>query len=90
MFEITAYRTLLFAAFLLPAGCAIQPSVEVNRRIEVAFSPEAGSEVLVLKVLATAKESIRLSGYTFTSPAVVRGLGPVNTSEAHQRSVRSL
>jgi phosphatidylserine/phosphatidylglycerophosphate/cardiolipin synthase-like enzyme len=42
--------------------------------IEVAFSPEAGSEALVVKVLGRAKQTIRLAGYSFTSPAVVKGL----------------
>ena len=43
-------------------------------RIEVAFSPEAGSEALVVKVIASARQSIRLAGYSFTSPAVVKAL----------------
>ena len=41
-------------------------------RIEVAFSPEAGSEALVVKVIASARQSIRLAGYSITSPAVVK------------------
>ena len=43
-------------------------------RIEVAFSPEAGSEALVVKVIASARQSIRVAAYSFTSPAVVKAL----------------
>lgn len=50
--------------------------------IEVAFSPEAGAEDLVLRVIRSAKRSLRLAGYSFTSPSVVRAL-----LEAKQRGV---
>lgn len=50
---------------------AEQPAAQ---HIETAFSPEAGSEALVLKVIRSAKETIRLAAYSFTSPVVVRGL----------------
>ena len=42
--------------------------------VECAFSPEAGSETLVLKVLNSAKHSIRLAAYSFTSPPVVQAI----------------
>ena len=62
-------------ALLLPVGCAVQqPGVVTSPSIEVAFSPEAGAEALVVKVLASAQQTIRLAGYSFTSPAVVKGL----------------
>lgn len=75
--------SILLAA--LVAGCtAPPPGAETGRLeaappstapyIEVAFSPEAGSEALVVKVIGSAKESLRLAGYSFTSPAVVRAL----------------
>ena len=69
-----ALRTALCAALIAPAGCAVSPAGTPSGRIEVAFSPEAGSEVLVVKVIANARESIRLAGYSFTSPAVVKAL----------------
>lgn len=57
------------------AGCAAPPPVPVQAsRIEVAFSPEAGAEALVLKVIDAASSRIRLAAYGFTSPAVVRAL----------------
>jgi phosphatidylserine/phosphatidylglycerophosphate/cardiolipin synthase-like enzyme len=42
--------------------------------VESAFSPDAGSEELVLKVINSSEHSIRLAAYSFTSPAVVRAL----------------
>ena len=65
----------LLLALLLPVGCAVQPIEAVTSpSIEVAFSQEAGAEALVVKVLASAQQTIRLTGYSFTSPAVVKGL----------------
>ncbi|AKK25033.1 endonuclease (plasmid) [Pandoraea oxalativorans] len=49
---------------------------------EVGFSPEAGAEALVVKVIGAANTSIRLAGYSFTSPVVVRAL-----LDAKQRGV---
>jgi phosphatidylserine/phosphatidylglycerophosphate/cardiolipin synthase-like enzyme len=72
---------------LLVAGCATTPPPGADQsprpaqvaagpapQIEVAFSPDAGSEALVLKVIGSAQQSLRLAGYSFTSPAVVRAL----------------
>ena len=68
-------RALLGIAFALLAGCASSPSAPpIDSQIEVAFSPDAGSEALVLKVIGSARSSIRLAGYSFTSPSVVRAL----------------
>lgn len=43
-------------------------------QIETAFSPDGGSEELVLKIIHAARESVRLAAYSFTSPAVVQAL----------------
>lgn len=68
-------RTILGFAVVLFAGCASAPgALPSSLQVEVAFSPEAKAEALVLKVIDTAKQSIRLAGYSFTSPAVVRAL----------------
>ena len=68
-------RTVFLLALALPLGCAVQPpGLITSPSIEVAFSPEAGAEALVVKVLASAQQTIRLAGYSFTSPAVVKGL----------------
>lgn len=45
-----------------------------NQIIESAFSPEAGSERLVIKVINSSERSIRLAAYSFTSPIVVQAL----------------
>ncbi|WP_413676710.1 phospholipase D family protein [Pantoea dispersa] len=42
--------------------------------IDVGFSPEGSAQQLVLRTLDSARESIRLMGYSFTSPEVVRAL----------------
>ena len=77
-------RLAFILALSLPLGCApLPPSASPSEivlgtaaasNIEVAFSPEGGAEALVLKVIGSAKQSIRLAGYSFTSPAVVKGL----------------
>lgn len=65
--------------FSLLTACATStppesPQATSSRQIEVAFSPEAGSEALVLKVIESAGRSVRLAAYSFTSPAVVKAL----------------
>ncbi|WP_366915004.1 phospholipase D family protein [Polaromonas sp.] len=56
-------------------GCAVQSQSGSNTsNIEVAFSPEGGSEALILKVIGAARRSVRIAAYSFTSPAVVRSL----------------
>lgn len=52
------------------------PPVKVPAKgeVEVAFSPNEGAEKLVIKVLDSAKSSIRLQAYSFTSAPVVSAL----------------
>lgn len=50
--------------------------------VSVGFSPEGSAEQLVLSTINDARESIRLMGYSFTAPEVVRAL-----IEAKRRSV---
>lgn len=42
--------------------------------IEVAFSPNEGAEALVVKVIDSARNEIRMMSYSFTSPTVVKAL----------------
>lgn len=42
--------------------------------VQAGFSPEGSAEQLVLKTIETAQHNIRLMGYSFTSPEVVRAL----------------
>jgi len=53
------------------AGGAVPPA---DATLEAAFAPDAGAEELVVKVIGTATKTIKMSAYTFTSPAIVRAL----------------
>lgn len=55
------------------ALCAPVPAVYAVS-IEAGFSPEGTALQLVLKTIETAQQDIRLMGYSFTSPEVVRSL----------------
>jgi phosphatidylserine/phosphatidylglycerophosphate/cardiolipin synthase-like enzyme len=72
--EVVAYLTRLLAPAPREA-----PAGQV---VEAAFSPDGGAEALVLRVIGAARASIRLAGYSFTSPKVVRAL-----LDAKQRGV---
>lgn len=56
------------ALTFLPLTAMATPSVSVG------FSPEGTALQLVLKTISDAQQSIRLMGYSFTSPEVVKGL----------------
>lgn len=49
-------------------------TVPATGTVEVAFSPNEGSEALVVKVIDSAKSSIRMLTYSFTSAPVVAAL----------------
>jgi phosphatidylserine/phosphatidylglycerophosphate/cardiolipin synthase-like enzyme len=42
--------------------------------IDVGFSPDDGAEALVLRVIGSAKQSLRMSAYSLTSPSIVKAL----------------
>lgn len=46
----------------------------VGPQIEVAFSPGEGAEGLVLRLIESSRQSLRLAAYSFTSAAVVGAL----------------
>ena len=56
--------------------------VESAGELEVAFSPKGGSTALVIKVIHSAKTSIRVLAYSFTSAPIAQAL-----VEAHKRGV---
>lgn len=60
---------LLASALVLGAAPAVQAA-----DIQVGFSPEGSAEVLVLDVLQSAQHQIRMMGYSFTSPKIVKAL----------------
>lgn len=47
---------------------------DTTSTIEVGFSPEGSAERLVENIINTAKRSVRVSAYSFTSPEVVKAL----------------
>ena len=61
------------AAAREPAGAQIDAPASAQAT-DVAFSPDGGAEALVLKTIGSARTSIRLAAYSFTSPPVVRAL----------------
>jgi phosphatidylserine/phosphatidylglycerophosphate/cardiolipin synthase-like enzyme len=56
--------------------------VQATGELEVAFSPHGGSTALVVKVIESAKVSIRVLAYSFTSAPIAKAL-----VAAHKRSV---
>jgi phosphatidylserine/phosphatidylglycerophosphate/cardiolipin synthase-like enzyme len=56
--------------------------VESAGELEVAFSPNGGGTDLVIKVIHSAKTSIRVLAYSFTSAPIAKAL-----AEAHKRGV---
>lgn len=60
---------LMLWALLLPAA-----TTALAARVQVGFSPEGSAEVLVINVIQSAQQQIRLMGYSFTSPKVVKAL----------------
>ncbi len=71
-------RFIISVAFTsaLLAGCATSPPKlgRPDSQVQVAFSPDGGAEALVLQTIGAARQSLRLAGYAFTAPTVVRGL----------------
>lgn len=52
----------------------VEPQVLPSSRTEIAFSPDAGSEELVVKVIDSTSKTLHLAAYSFTSPAIVHAL----------------
>lgn len=65
-----AYSAAVLAAFLFmsPRVLVAAPSIDIG------FSPEGSAQQLVIQTLDDAHESIRLMGFTFTSPGIARAL----------------
>lgn len=65
---------LLTVLFATTAFADDANSVTSKARVESAFSPDGRSEQLVLKVIQSANQDVRLAAYSFTSPTIVRAL----------------
>ena len=72
----SAISGVLSVCLLVSGGAVAQPTVQAG------FSPEGSALQLVLNTIDTAQKSIRLMGYSFTSPEVSRSL-----IQAKQRGV---
>lgn len=55
-------------------GTSVSRAAPSAQEVEVAFSPNQGGEALVIKTIRSAKKSIRLAAYSFTSKPVVEAL----------------
>jgi len=62
---------LLIVLLLYIASIA---QAEPMANIDVGFSPDAGAEEIVLKVIQSAHQRIRLAAYSFTSKPVIKEL----------------
>lgn len=68
-------KKLTLPALLTSAALAFLPlTAMATPSVSVGFSPEGSALQLVLKTISDAQQSIRLMGYSFTSPEVVKGL----------------
>lgn len=54
--------------------CAAAFPASAAPSLAVGFSPEGSAQQLVIRTLDSARESIRLMGYSFTSPEIVKSL----------------
>lgn len=72
----SAISGVLSVCLLVSGGAVAQPTVQAG------FSPERSALQLVLNTIDAAQKSIRLMGYSFTSPEVSRSL-----IQAKQRGV---
>ncbi|RZL65999.1 MAG: phospholipase D family protein [Variovorax sp.] len=74
--SFTLPRALLAAVLAVTlSGCGTTSGHPSSQpQVEVAFSPKAGSEALIIKVIDSAHKSLRLAAYSFTSPTIVRAL----------------
>jgi hypothetical protein len=58
---------LLALLLLLPPPCFSCP-------VEIAFSPSGGATELVVKTIESAKTSVRVAAYSFTSKPIAQAL----------------
>jgi len=65
---------VILASIGLFSGTTYCGTIPAVGQIEVAFSPNEGSEALVVKVIGSAKKEVLLLAYSFTSAPVTRAL----------------
>lgn len=69
--QVLGHTGELFRSAGGKAGSVTAPAGQV---IDVAFSPDANSEELVLKAIGSARSSIAVAAYSFTSPVIAKAL----------------
>lgn len=79
---MTAIRKLLAAAALSASFLLPVTTHAVAPRAEIAFSPSGGATELVVHTIESAKTSIRVAAYSFTSKPIATAL-----LDAHKRGV---
>lgn len=63
-----------FALDTLTRAAATCPDAAGPAAPEVAFGPERGAEALIVKAIGSARTSLRVAAYAFSSPAIVKAL----------------
>ena len=67
---------------IIQTSSADSQTLPAEGSLEVAFSPRGGATELVVKLIDSARQSIRLAAYSFTSKPIARAL-----VDAHKRGV---
>ncbi|MGU3416382.1 phospholipase D family nuclease [Enterobacter bugandensis] len=75
------FRQLAASGLVCLSLCSLQPAVAAPS-VQAGFSPEGSALQLILNTVNSAENNIRLMGYSFTSPEVVKAL-----MTAHKRGV---
>lgn len=75
------FRQLAASGLVCLSLCFLQPAVAAPS-VQAGFSPEGSALQLILNTVNSAENNIRLMGYSFTSPEVVKAL-----VAAHKRGV---
>lgn len=73
----------VLALLLAAASAAAQQNVPARGTIEVAFSPADDPEALIIKLIRSARSSLRVHAYVFTSQPIAAAL-----IEAQRRGVK--
>lgn len=63
-----------FARDTLTRAAAACPDPARPASTETAFGPEGGAEALILKAIGSAKRSLHVAAYAFSSPTIVKAL----------------
>lgn len=82
LLSLSAFPKESFLSDIVHSVTARPHSTPADGTIEVAFSPKAGATELVVKAIVSAKKSIRLAAYSFTSKPIAQAL-----VDAHKRGV---